>query len=172
MSSFQLDDPGHEAVRRLLVQRHGSSRFQCAAFTRAFQQRFPDLRRVAGFYHGVNGAPLGEHWWLEDSTGRIVDPTADQFACQGRGRYVRYDPQQHTVVKGKCMHCGTGLHSREGSYPCSRSCAEALAREYGCRIADGPYEDEMEFDSDADILETYGPLFTLAVEPASPVPRP
>lgn len=161
MSEFRLQDPGHEAVRRLLLSKYGTSHFHCAQFVREMQARFPDLRRVAGFYYAPDSdASHGEHWWLEDERGNVIDPTADQFPSQGTGRYVRYDPRLHCVVKGKCMNCGIGLFSREGSYPCSRSCAKDLAQAYGFREAQGPFEVDMEFTTDADITEKYGIAFS------------
>lgn len=157
MSSFQLADPQHESVRLELLSRYGTSHYHCAQFTRVMAERFPDLQRVAGFYFAPDSeASHGEHWWLEAKDGAIVDPTADQFPSQGRGRYVRYDPKQHTVVKGSCMCCGMPLVSRMGHYPCSESCDRELAQEYGCRMSGGPYECDMDIGCDADIVEKYG----------------
>ena len=127
--------------------------------------RFPHLKPVAGFYYSPGtpeqpeGVSHGEHWWLQDGDDTIIDPTADQFPCQGLGRYVRYDPTLHAVVKGKCPCCGLGLYTRQGTYPCSPDCAQAMADEYGCRVAPGPFEVDMDFETDADITERYGIVF-------------
>jgi hypothetical protein len=159
-ANFRLQDPGHEAVRRLLLERHGGSQARCAQFTREFQLRFPDLRRVAGFYYAADSDwCYGEHWWCEDVHGKVIDPTGDQFPCQGTGRYVKYDPHQHKVVKGKCMNCGTGLFSREGTYACSQACAHDLFTEYGWRVQ-GPFEVDMDFSCDADLVLKHGMKFS------------
>lgn len=159
MTAFQLQHPEHEALRQELLQRYRTSAHNCAQFSRALAERFSSLKAVAGFYFSPNGASRGEHWWTEDADGNIIDPTADQFPCQGAGRYVRYSPNLHKTVKGKCMGCGAGLYSRTGIYPCSLGCAEMLAKEYGIRVAPGPYEDEMEFETDAELTEKYGITF-------------
>jgi hypothetical protein len=164
MTDFRLQDPRHEAVRQELLRRYRTASYNCGTFTRAMAERFPDLKRVPGFYYAPDSdASHGEHWWLEDAQGAIVDPTADQFPSQGRGRYVRYSPRIHKLLKGKCMGCGRSLYTREGTYPCSKGCDEELAAEYGTRLAGGPYEDDMEFSCDADITERYGIVFTAVV---------
>lgn len=157
MPVFRLQDPRYEQARLDLLRRYKTSHQNCSSFTHAMAAQFPELRKVAGFYFAADsGAPYGEHWWLEDARGVVVDPTADQFPCAGRGRYVRYDPTQHLVVKGKCPVCGTGLVSRKGAYPCSRGCDEELAQEYGLRLAGGPYEEEMDLSCDAELTQKYG----------------
>jgi hypothetical protein len=156
MEAFALQDPRHEAARQALLRQYGSPHHNCGVFTRALARQFPELRATAGFYFAPGGAAHGEHWWLETSEGAIVDPTADQWPSQGRGRYERYDPARHLVVKGSCPSCGTGLYSRAGAYPCSRSCDEALAEEYGTRLVGGPYDEEMELACDADVTAKYG----------------
>ncbi len=156
MTAFSLTEPRYEAARQDLVRRYGTSSYNCSSFTRAMAEQFPELSRVAGFYLAPDDTPMGEHWWLVDRQGRIVDPTADQFPCEGKGRYVRYDPKLHKVPKGKCMGCGLSLYSRTGHYPCSRSCDEMMAQEYGVRLAGGPYEEDMDFSCDAELSEKYG----------------
>lgn len=157
MKPFSLEDPRHEAVRKELLARYRTSAYNCASFTRVMAERFPELKRVAGFYFAPDSdASHGEHWWLEDAQGGIVDPTADQFPSQGRGRYVHYDPRQHLVLKGKCMGCGVGLYTRMGSYPCSLGCDEMLSQEYGTRLAGGPYEEDLDVRCDADLVEKHG----------------
>jgi hypothetical protein len=155
MTPFQLQEPRYEAMRRELLRRYGSSHQRCAEFTRQMAERFPELRRVAGFYLTPTGASHGEHWWLETADATVVDPTADQWPSMGTGIYERYDPARHLVSKGRCPSCGTGLYSRAGSYPCSRDCDESLASEYGCRTMGGPYDEDMELECDADIAK-YG----------------
>ncbi len=164
MSQFCLQDPRHEAVRQELLARYGTSNADCGVFTREMQRRFPELTRVPGFYYPPDSEwSHGEHWWLEDAQGRVIDPTADQWPSCGKGRYVRYDPHVHRVVKGKCMNCGVGLFSREGHYACSPSCADDLFEAYHWRTH-GPYESEMEFSCDAELSQKYGLTF------ANPLP--
>lgn len=155
MEKFELKDPRYESMRRELVQRFKTSHNHCSQFTRHMAERFPELRRVAGFYLSPAGASHGEHWWLESSEGLIVDPTADQWPSRGKGTYIRYDPTKHLVSKGSCPSCGVGLYSRTGSHPCSRECDESLANEYGVRMMGGPYDEEMELVCDADVAK-YG----------------
>ena len=159
---FRLSNPAHEDARQELLRKYGTPSNNCMTFTRRFAEQFSDLKRVCGFYYAPNfAASHGEHWWLVDQQGAVVDPTADQFASAGTGHYVPYDPEKHQVVKGKCMHCGQGLFSRIGAYPCSRECDEAIVQEYECRLSGGPYEEDMTFSCDADITRDYGIVFPL-----------
>lgn len=156
---FRLAHPHYEDARKELLRKYRSSYCNCGPFTRVMASLFPELMRVAGFYSAPNGASQGEHWWLTDSHGTIVDPTADQFPSQGTGTYVEYDPKLHLLLKGKCMNCGTALYTRDGAYPCSRECDEALAGEFETTSCGGPYEEDMTFTSDADITTRYGLQF-------------
>ncbi len=157
MSSFRLSDPRYESARQDLLRQYGSPHHRCGTFTRLMAEQFPELKRVAGYYHAPFGdVSHGEHWWLETAAGDIVDPTADQFPSNGTGRYVRYDPRVHTTVKGTCMNCGMSLVSRIGTYPCSQSCDEALSKEYGVRLSGGPYELDMDISCDDDVATKYG----------------
>ena len=156
-AGFRLTDPVHEQLRQDLLRRYGSSQAMCGVFTRAFQERFPSLRRIAGYYFcTASGWSYGEHWWLLDNAGQVIDPTADQFPCQGHGRYEPYSPFKHKVLKGKCPCCGRGLYSREGGYPCSLPCDQELAQEYGPRLQEGPYEDDLSCSTDYELMLRYG----------------
>src|ERR1035437_1692819 len=57
-------------------------RARCDEFTQGFVEKFPHLKRVAGFVGG------NEHWWCVDLDGTVVDPTAEQFV--GEPEYVPY----------------------------------------------------------------------------------
>lgn len=133
----------------------------CGVFTRLFAERFKSLKVVPGYYlTSPEGASRGEHWWLVDSAGAIVDPTADQFPEREHGHYLPYDPRIHMVVKGKCLCCGVLLYSKEGSAPCSLGCDEELAAEFDCLLTGGPYEADMEFGCDLDLALKYGCTFS------------
>ena len=156
MNPFRLENPEYDSLRRELLQKHGTSSGSCDYFTRVMAERFPELKRVAGFYYAPGGvASHGEHWWLTDKDGNIVDPTADQFPSQGTGVYVPYDPKKHSVAKGSCPWCGITLFAFERK-PCSQECAEDLAQEWGCKVSEGPYEVDMEFSCDFELSEKYG----------------
>jgi hypothetical protein len=163
MTTFRLQHPAYEAMRRELLHRYGSASCNCGTFTRQMAQRFPELTRVPGFYLAPGGASHGEHWWLEAPDGSIVDPTADQWPSCGTGTYVRYDPTKHLLPKGTCPYCGTSVMSRAGNHPCSLDCDEGLAEEYGMRLAGGPYDADMALTCDADIAKYGLPV------PAAPI---
>lgn len=144
-TSFQLEEPRYEAFRLCLLAKYGTSHCNCGSFSRAFAREFPELRAATGYYYPKDRHSQfrTEHWWLEDARGRIIDPTADQFECQGRGRYEPYDPRRHLTIKGSCPCCGMGLVTGQGSRVCSRACAEDLANDWGCRPGDGPFEEDL-----------------------------
>jgi hypothetical protein len=156
MDAFRLENPRYEALRSELIQKHRSSHGSCGHFTKIFAERFKELTRVPGFYFAPGGkSSHGEHWWLTDPKGNIVDPTADQFPSQGNGVYVAYDPKVHKVAKGRCPGCGVTLFAFQWK-PCSPECSEDIAAEWGCQPAKGPFEVDMEFSCDAELTEKYG----------------
>ena len=151
---FCLQNPLHEAKRQALLQRCGGySTGMCQSFTSEFATAFPELRRVPGFYRCRDGWNGGEHWWLVDLQGAVIDPTADQFPDQGQGTYEAYSPAKHKVPKGTCMCCGGAKYASEGSSGCSEECDQELAREYGWRMQGGPYECDFEdAQTDAELM--------------------
>jgi hypothetical protein len=152
-AAFRLSNPLYEEKRRALLSRSGSSTAQCGPFTKAFVQAFPELRRVPGFYRCASGHSAGQHWWLIDLEGRIVDPTADQFDDAGAGTYEAYCPHKHKLPKGKCMCCGMEKYASEGCGPCSEECDRTLAEEYETRLSGGPYEEHHEdAQTDAELM--------------------
>lgn len=156
--AFALEHPDHEAYRRELKARYGTSQYMCTTFSRHMSERFPELKRVAGFYYPQGDGHSVEHWWNVDSQGRVVDATADQFTSQ-KGRYEQYDPAKHVTLKGRCPNCGWDLYTRQGTYPCSADCDKAMAEDFQCRPCGGPYEQDMAFATDADITARYGIIF-------------
>lgn len=110
---------------------------ECSNFTKKFVQRFPHLKRVAGFYcveddlNAVEMLPGTEHWWCVDVDGTIVDPTAEQFSQPGP--YVPLDEKVHFVRVGRCHNCGIdiyGLLSEAPQSVCSDECRDALTEAY------------------------------------------
>jgi len=66
-------------------------RSKCKEMSRQYMIDNPELnlRLVRGHYHPLNSRPE-QHWWLEDSTGKIIDITARQFPCKGCGDYIEF----------------------------------------------------------------------------------
>lgn len=98
---------------------------ECQFFTKRFVERFPHLRRVPGFYMGV------EHWWCVDTDGMIVDPTAEQFPKGGD--YKEFNPEADVVRIGRCMNCGDHIYGLVSDGPkciCSEECAKAMDSGY------------------------------------------
>jgi hypothetical protein len=61
------------------------------------------------------------HWWVKDATGKVIDPTKDQFPSKGVGHYVEFDG------KIACSNCGKEMKEEdadiEGRYAfCSYKC--------------------------------------------------
>jgi hypothetical protein len=98
------------------------ARNHCVEATIAMQKRFPELQRVRGHYY--DGPQERAHWWLIDSAGNIVDPTAAQFQTKGHGIYDERDETEPEPT-GKCHHCGNLVYN--GEVFCSRQCATEAA---------------------------------------------
>ena len=163
-AQYFLKNPQHEAFRLELLAKYRTSHHKCGIFVRAMQAKFPELRRVPGFYFTPDGqGSFGEHWWLQDAEGGVVDPTADQFPCLDQGRYVPYDPAVHLTVKGKCQHCGVGLYLRQGTSACSQACAQAIQEALGFGSVRGPWDEDFDgqLDCDLDIVRKAGLSLTL-----------
>lgn len=79
---------------------------QCEVWTRLMVQAFPELRRQYGLaaqadikpYELEFGKTLVGHWWCEEETGEIVDPTAKQLPWPIY--YLTYDEQQGFTGEG------------------------------------------------------------------------
>src|ERR1035437_1476152 len=113
----------HESQRDSLTPRD-LVRARCGEFTQEFVEKFPHLKRVAGFVGGI------EHWWCVDIDGAIVDPTAEQF--HGEPEYVPYIAAEHEVRLGRCMNCGDEIYGLSSGGPqCMRSEERRVGKE--CR---------------------------------------
>lgn len=106
---------------------------RCAEWTSAMQLVFPELKRVRGHVTLSTGW-VRAHWWLVDTTGRVVDPTACQFLGDyyGHARTVLYDPLDETQPQptGKCHYCGGPCYNHQPV--CSPDCS----REYEYYLRD------------------------------------
>lgn len=100
----------------------GTGYGECVEVTEAMAAAFPELRRVRGHYHCFVWGERG-HWWLETSSGEIVDPTKGQFPSKGIGEYVEWDESQQEPT-GKCPNCGGPCF---GGNDC---CSDECGREY------------------------------------------
>lgn len=77
---------------------------KCESVCKDINTRFPELKLIRGHYFDTAWGERA-HWWLTDSTGKIVDPTAIQFPSKGRGVYESWDESQPEPT-GKCSNCG------------------------------------------------------------------
>jgi len=91
----------------------------CKEVTLEMAEAFPEeLKRVRGHYH----CPIwGEraHWWLVDTNGGIVDPTACQFPSGGAGVYQEWVEGTEEPT-GMCPNCGG--YSYNGRTCCCDKC--------------------------------------------------
>lgn len=82
-------------------------RKRCAYFCKCFIKWFPHLHLVAGHFNEFT-----EHWWLVDTDGTIVDPTAEQFG-NAIGEYEPITSGKYAFAVGKCPNCGEYMYSNE-----------------------------------------------------------
>ena len=100
------------------------ARNNCEFFSKEITKTFPELTLVRGHYYD----PLGyvtEHWWTKDKKGKIVDPTAEQFAGPKIiEMYEEWDESQPEPV-GICANCGKHVF-----FPNNTVCSEKCHKEY------------------------------------------
>ena len=99
-------------------------RGKCKEFSEVLIKKDPSLRLVREHYY----CPIWgeqEHWWCEDKTGKIIDPTKDQFPSKGSGEYIEFG--------GICIcaECSIAVKEEDAifmsRYPvCSDRCARSL----------------------------------------------
>ena len=92
---------------------------KCAKVTEAMQADFPELVRVRGHYYCLIWG-VRSHWWLVDTDGEVVDPTAAQFPSGGRGVYVPWE-EGTPEPTGVCPNCGGYVYT--GDTCCSENCS-------------------------------------------------
>ncbi len=90
-------------------------------------ESFPELTLVRGHYLCTIWGER-EHWWLEDSDGRIIDPTSGQFPTQGRCEYVAWN-EENAEPTGRCMNCGSYCY--DSGNVCSSACYVAISATFG-----------------------------------------
>ena len=84
---------------------------QCKEVTRQMAETFPELKRIRGHYYCWAWGERA-HWWLADTNGTIIDPTAQQFPSKGKGEYVTVGGEWK-----KCSACnGKGGHTKVTSH--------------------------------------------------------
>lgn len=93
----------------------------CDKATREMVKEFPELRRVAGYYHCVLWGRR-THWWCVTEDGEVVDPTASQFPSKGKGWYEEVTDFSEFPT-GVCMDCGDPVY--HGDTFCSPECETA-----------------------------------------------
>jgi hypothetical protein len=93
---------------------------------------FPELKRVRGYclaiHHHYFAGMLYDHshWWLLDEAGKVVDPTASQYA-----RIEAYNPIDEATFRepsGKCMNCGELVYPPRRNF-CDDTCEQAVLGE-------------------------------------------
>jgi hypothetical protein len=82
----------------------------CREVTKDMLKVFPHLRRVRGHYHCFSWGDR-EHWWLEDESGNVIDPTRMQFPSQGCGTYHELSDEPEPT--GMCPNCGEYCYDGE-----------------------------------------------------------
>lgn len=98
----------------------------CASVTTTMRDAFPELVRVRGHYICPIWGPR-EHWWLKDSDGNVIDPTATQFPSRGTGDYKEWDNSQPEPT-GRCPNCGGYCYNN------STCCSDKCGHEYAMYI--------------------------------------
>lgn len=82
---------------------------QCEQATHLMTKEFPNLRRVRGHVFVIQNQRTEEHWWCEDFSGNIVDPTRHQWNGPIFD-YVEFNGEEPT---GKCYQCGEFIYESE-----------------------------------------------------------
>jgi len=79
----------------------------------------PSLLLRVGYYRCTEDGLTYAHWWCEDVSGKVHDPTADQFLSKGSGEY-------RWIIPG-CEICGNDVDVQSGTTAvCSGRCHAAM----------------------------------------------
>lgn len=115
-----------DALQMVRGRFNGIVRGLCSTYVHEIVKLVPGLRVARGYY---GGSP---HWWLvEEGTGRILDPTVEQFGDLSAA-YEEYDLDKHGPLPiGKCPNCGFEVYEADAVQGC---CNAECAAEYGAYI--------------------------------------
>ncbi len=132
----------HQECIELLRDLYGEPLGRCAEYTAAFAEAFPELKRVRGFVTLRSGLRRS-HWWLVDSAGKIVDPTASQFDTEyfWHAGIAFYEPlnEANPEPTGMCSNCAGLVY--DGGTCCSEKCCleyEAYCQDISHKIPPFP----------------------------------
>jgi hypothetical protein len=101
-----------------------SLRGKCRQASEAAVEADPSLRLARGYYHCPITGRREPHWWCATPDGRVVDPTAAQFASGGMGHYEEFFgvvsceecgksvPEVDAVIQGSHAVCSTQCFGR------------------------------------------------------------
>lgn len=81
----------------------GSAYGHCQEAVQLMKEAFPELEVTNGF--AITSWGDREHWWLKDSEGNVVDPTAHQFVLFGYEEIDDTHPARN-YPRRRCMDCG------------------------------------------------------------------
>jgi len=96
-------------------------RGKCKEYSEKLCAENPHLRLVRGYYYCTAWGKQ-EHWWVENASGNVIDPTKDQFPSKGSGVYEEFDGNLY------CEYCGNPVHEDQAYFNghhgyCSYNCA-------------------------------------------------
>jgi hypothetical protein len=95
----------------------------CDEWTKEMNNEFPELTRIRGQVLLTNGW-YRAHWWLVDTAGNVIDPTASQFSSDyfGGSKVLNYEPRDESEPEptGICPNCGEYCYNSKTC--CSDSC--------------------------------------------------
>lgn len=95
---------------------------KCSEVTLEMNEEFPELIRTRGHVEIAESPNPQQHWWLETTDGKVVDPTAGQWSM-----ILCYHPWEEGAEEptGKCPNCGE--YSYRGRLLCSSRCDKEYA---------------------------------------------
>lgn len=107
----------------------------CASATQNMCKEFPELKRVPGHVIFADGT-IHEHWWCEEESGNIIDPTAKQWQLMPV-EYVAWKPGDEVCI-GRCMNCGDYIYGTPESLNGSRKeiCSDECYDDYANSLND------------------------------------
>lgn len=120
-------------IERMIHERYNGEPWRmssmCYVESVRMSEAFPELRLAKGLvdvhFSGIGPSPRA-HWWLVDSAGSIVDPTAEQWE-RPLTNYREIEPDYERL--GRCMNCGKdiwGPRERGRVSICSEDCERDL----------------------------------------------